>query len=206
MTSMMLVQDTLSAQAVDTLVVVQRAAADSVYLEILQKTNQQLGFWATSSGAAVTVLTAFVAILAIAVAFTLYRQGRDYQLQLDRRLAQYDDLIQASITAMQGQADEMLEELKERAETAEGDELAKVQAKIEELKERRAGLQVGNATMQVKGWPATIGTSARTRPGPIGPYRTEVCSNCGSSYRVRRGVDEHECPHCHEKKPPEIDS
>lgn len=54
------------------------------YLQILEKTNQQLGLWSNPYGIAVGILTGLVALLAIFVAYALWRNSRE-QRELSRK-------------------------------------------------------------------------------------------------------------------------
>lgn len=52
---------------------------ENQYIQILEKTNQQLSLWSNPYGIMVSVLTALFAVLTIISAFIIYRQGRDYK-------------------------------------------------------------------------------------------------------------------------------
>lgn len=56
------------------------------YIQILEKTNQQLSLWYNPYGLAVGILTALVALLAIIFAWVLWRQGKEYRDIFDKFL------------------------------------------------------------------------------------------------------------------------
>ena len=51
------------------------------YINILEKTNQQLNLWYNPYGIAIAILAIFFAILALAAAFIIYRQGRSSDIK-----------------------------------------------------------------------------------------------------------------------------
>ncbi len=56
------------------------------YLDILEKTNQQLGLWSNPYGVMVAVLSFLIAVLAIVFGVILWRQGKEYQKKFDNFL------------------------------------------------------------------------------------------------------------------------
>ncbi len=49
------------------------------YIQILEKTNQQLGLWTNPYGIMIGVLAILFTILTIVAAVIIYRQSKDYQ-------------------------------------------------------------------------------------------------------------------------------
>jgi hypothetical protein len=69
-------------------------ALDKHYVEILEKTNQQLsaGWW-TPFGVTVAWLTALITIGGIVAAVLLYRQSQDYQRKTDALVDRFGEMI-----------------------------------------------------------------------------------------------------------------
>jgi hypothetical protein len=55
------------------------------YIEILEKTNQQLGLWTNPYGVMVGVLSFLVGLLAIGVAWMIWRQGKEFREQFEKK-------------------------------------------------------------------------------------------------------------------------
>ncbi len=67
------------------------------YIEILEKTNQQLSLWYNPYGLIIGVLTLLVALLALYFGYILWRQGRDYKdfLEEQRKIISEETRIYA---------------------------------------------------------------------------------------------------------------
>lgn len=91
-----------------------RQALDRNYLEILEKTNQQLaaGWW-TPFGVTIAVLTALITIGGIVTAIVIYRQGQGHQRRMEA-------LLQEFRTAMATKLAEADERIGERIATIDG--------------------------------------------------------------------------------------
>src|SRR3989344_6410902 len=70
------------------------------YLEILEKTNQQLSLWYNPYGLMVAALTGLVALLAIVFAFVLWRQGKDYSDARKKFFEEQEKTIGSRIDAL----------------------------------------------------------------------------------------------------------
>jgi len=61
-------------------------ASNQAYIDILEKTNQQLSLWANPYSLMILVLTILIAFMAIALSFIIWKQGQDYKKALAESL------------------------------------------------------------------------------------------------------------------------
>ncbi len=71
--------------------------AIQLYIELLEKTNQQLSLWSNPYGVLVAILSFLVAFLAIAAAVILYRQTQEYKDLYTLALKQYENTLQDNL-------------------------------------------------------------------------------------------------------------
>ena len=114
----------------DTVTVVSQAVPLQQYVEILEKTNQQLSIWGNPYGVMVAVLGVLFAIGAIVAAILLWRQSADYEKKIHaslaslatanalvvESLAEADRRIDAAIAELRGAADEAVGEQRKTLE------------------------------------------------------------------------------------------
>ena len=68
-----------------------------LYISLLENTNQQLSLWSNPYGVLVAILSFLVAFLAIAAAFILFRQTREYRELFQNALKDYQNALQKNI-------------------------------------------------------------------------------------------------------------
>lgn len=61
-------------------------ASNQAYIDILEKTNQQLSLWANPYSLMILILTVLIAFLAIVLSFIIWKQGQDYKKALAESL------------------------------------------------------------------------------------------------------------------------
>lgn len=124
-------------QVVDTLTQRALAHADSVsraldakYLDLLQRTNAQLGLGWTHVGAVFTILATLIALLSIVAIAAIWYQGADYRSKLQEILDSYSAFFEKERKRHNAVMDEMVAEKK--AESARIG--AQLQALLESVK------------------------------------------------------------------------
>lgn len=68
------------------------------YLDILEKTNQQLSLWWNPYGLMIGALGVLFAVLAIFAAILIFLQGREFRSLLNRTVGEYRQILDAFIT------------------------------------------------------------------------------------------------------------
>ena len=120
------------------------SATTQNYVEILEKTNQQLGLWTNPYGLAVGVLTILVALLALAATllamFYLARQRRDYRKIAKEAFEKFiDEQKGVELNKTREYAKSLLDEIGQKLEK---DFSKKKEEIIEYLKEARRSLDI----------------------------------------------------------------
>ncbi|MEI8249164.1 MAG: hypothetical protein WCG07_01575 [Candidatus Taylorbacteria bacterium] len=118
------------------------------YIDLLEKTNQQLGMWTNPYGVLVAALALIVAVLTIAFALILWRQGKEYRdifnkFLLDQKTFAESELNK-SIKETKITANILIEEQKEKLKTASGEMKQKIEAAITKLEKTKDNLDASN--------------------------------------------------------------
>lgn len=154
------------------------------YIDILEKTNQQLGLWTNPYGLIVMILTFFVAILAVAVAWAIYRQGADYRKKLLDHMESVEKKIEGKseerLQEADARFDALIQEKKKTLESVTGEERSKIEDLISRLEEERASLPAKAGIPRVD--PIyTFGLNSLTF-GSDGKKDFHRCSQCKYGY------------------------
>ncbi len=182
-----------------------RAHANSLYVSILEKTNQQLGLWTNPYGLIVATLGVLFAIAAIIVALLLFRQTHEYRTALTDSIAKYESilntLVQDRLQQIQGQVDELLVGARKELETATALQRPTIEKRIQVLEEKRD--EILRAELPLAGAGAGMsGRTTRSFGGLLGDRR--ICTTCGRELALPEPPDlmavtgEHQvyCAHC----------
>ena len=114
------------------------------YIEILEKTNQQLSLWYSPFSLVVGFLGIFIALLAIFFAFVLWRQGKDYRDFLaDQKKVLGDETRKYAKSILDehiGRKDVELKHLK-------GEAREKIEQELDSLKKARESLNASAMTI-----------------------------------------------------------
>lgn len=133
-------------RAIDTMVDTIRVVDQQEYIDLLEKTNQQMSYWWGPLGAAIAFLGLLFAVGAIVAGYLLYRQSRDYRVQLAEVLAasqaevtgavaRYETIIADLIATTNSRIEGVVSELQERAETATEERKAEIEKEIGRLRD-----------------------------------------------------------------------
>jgi hypothetical protein len=108
------------------------------YLEILEKTNQQLSLWYSPYTLSISILTLLVAFLAIFFAYILWKQGREYKQAFNDFLQEQRGLARDEVEKIRLEAKETLDiTIKEQTqllETTTGEARDKVEKQLIKLR------------------------------------------------------------------------
>lgn len=122
--------------------------ADSLRLVLLERDLSAMSAWANWLGAAVGALGVLFASGAIAAAFLLWRQSREYREAIDTELKKYRDTFDSLLTKFREDADQSISALRTREQelnaefTTAGDERKKVlQRELDEIRAQRMNAQ-----------------------------------------------------------------
>ncbi|MFH1608946.1 MAG: hypothetical protein ABH951_02950 [Patescibacteria group bacterium] len=179
------------------------------YSSILEKTNQQLGLWSNPYGIMIMTLTVLIALLAIVVAFIIYRQGKDYKEKLeDDRKQQnknFDDFLasQKSIieerevkaSEVEEKIDKLLEEYEKKLKVSSKEQKIEIERAIKDLKEQKVTLggMIGPLTVSPNRLDTTCAFTSAPTMSDI--YKNlglknmhHVCNKCGFGFFVENNL------------------
>jgi len=115
------------------------------YIEILEKTNQQLSLWYNPYGLMIGVLTLLVALLAIYFAYILWRQGKDYKdFLLEQKSLIKDDTRNYAKEVIDQLSASLVEELR----TTTGEQRKLIERQLESLRTARESINLTEAQIQ----------------------------------------------------------
>lgn len=168
------------------------------YIDILEKTNQQLSLWYNPYGIMVAALGVITALLAIVFTFILWRQGKEYKDAFNNFLAEQkksvNNEVRKSIKKVEIVLDQQIKNANEKMNSVSGETKKNVEKEIAKLKEAKESLETSSTTLTSLGgvYPITGtgitgisglgygGTSNLFGPIGNGTYVTiPTCSKCG---------------------------
>ena len=169
------------------------ATLDAKYIEILEKTNTQLGSWVSLYSFLVGLTGVFVGLLAIVAAVIIFRQSKDYKESMEK-------FQQEIRTKADQQLAEVIEKNEQRQKEAEDrfdlliaekenilanngaseGELMEVRKDIERLKEARATLPIRMGATRVQPI-SDFGSLSQITSGYLG-LPVHHCSQCGYGF------------------------
>lgn len=147
------------------------SAADSVYLEILAKTNQQLGLWTNPYGLLVGALAVLVAVFAIVAAVVVWRQGSDYRRLIEGQIKDQwevlNSLVHERLEAIQV-------ELNSELERATGENKERIEEKLREIERQKQTLHGQSAPAASVRANLGLGGLLTTYPATVKGVRKEA--------------------------------
>jgi len=107
------------------------------YINILEKTNQQLSLWYNPYGLMIGILTLLIALLALYFAYILWRQGRDYKdfLEEQKKVIKDETNNHAKVVL-----DEYIKSRDNELQTSTGEAREKIERELSNLKSARESL------------------------------------------------------------------
>lgn len=122
------------------------------YVDILEKTNQQLSLWYNPYGVLVGILGLFMALLAIFFAYILWRQGRDYKDAFSSFLIQQKKFASSElrkvISRNQSFITKQIEVETQKLKDLRGEAKKEVEKEIEDLRKTKNALDVSSPTLE----------------------------------------------------------
>lgn len=160
------------------------------YASIVEKTNEQLGFWVNTSSLAVAILSALIAIVAIIVAVTLWKISKEQRDQIEKFFSEQEVIIREknkNIEKIESRFDDLINKYEDKLKAfgaADTESKKQIQQAIDELRKEKisAGAYLAPAsglqhhTLASFNSADTVGTSFF-----IG-RKSMICSNCGKSF------------------------
>lgn len=164
------------------------------YIQILEKTNQQLSLWTNPYGLMIGALAVLFTVLAIVAAFIIYRQSKDYKdkIQADRK--QYADSINDFLLSqkaiiderekqakqVEGKINKLLDGYEKQLKKSTASQKAEIEKAIKNLKEEK--LSLGNTI-----GPLTVSPNSISLGGAsiLGLKNYHSCKSCGFGFFIR---------------------
>lgn len=152
------------------------------YLEILEKTNQQLGLWTNPYGVMVAVLSAMFAVLAIAVAYALWQNSREQKEIIKQQVEENEKRINKMHEKAAENFEKLIEDKKNQLREATDIEKEKIKNEIENLEIERAKLPLVEPVIQ-KNLSYCLSTELTQN------RKIHRCSKCGYGYLINNSLD-----------------
>lgn len=198
------------------------ATADSLYIDFLQRVNQQLGPLSNPYGIMVAAFGVLFAAGAIIAAFIIWRQGREYRRLLDGEIEKYrgvlDALVGEKVQEMKRQVEAAIASAEEQLTDATGEQKERLEGELRRLEAARKKLsippsEVGTprGTIHISGdlssgfGLGSTGSLARGLGGVVvsAPKKKMKCAHCGHEWELdvsdgtfRFPEWSEECPEC----------
>lgn len=164
------------------------------YLEILEKTNQQLSIWLNPYGLMIGILTLIVAVGAIIVGIILWKNSKEQKEQTKLFFAGQREIIEErnneakkKLDEMEKKFDELIREYEKQLNSATKEGKEKIQEIIGDLKRERAtlGAYLGPGTSNIYATPFSASVNSL-----FGSELSKemVCTNCGKSFKYKESV------------------
>ena len=187
------------------------------YIDILEKTNQQLGLWTNPYGLMVMVLTILVGFLAVGVTIAIFRQSKENREEMEKLRLEIRTKADQQLTEAKERDEQRQKEAEDRFDqliaekesiltkgASEG-ELKEVRKDIERLKEARATLPIRIGATRVQPL-SDFGSLSQITGGYLGSP-VHHCSQCGYGFikdnllssltgSLRLGGTPYACPKC----------
>jgi len=164
------------------------------YIQILEKTNQQLSLWTNPYGIMIGVLAILFTILTIVAAVIIYRQSKDYKEKVQADREQYAKNINDFLTSQKSiieqrekqankveeKIDKLLKEYENQLKESSKSQKVEIEKAIENLKEEKSllGSTIGPLTVSPNNF--NLATSASV----LGLSNHHTCKNCGFGFFV----------------------
>ena len=163
-------------------------------MEILEKTNNQLSVWNNPYGISVGILSALLAVLAIGVAFVLYKQSADHKHQTKeeetQRKKSFEIFLYSSASSLKAinlhieeskaDYDKLIAEQKNKLDNADSKDIEEIRKQLDELKKEKAKVSGDMSQTVIAQWP-NLRSLAMLGGGPS----AHKCSSCNYGFKVK---------------------
>ncbi len=160
------------------------------YISILEKTNQQLSLWHNPYGVAIGILTLLIAVIAIVVAYALWRHSKEERDRINQFFSEQEKIIKEkneNVQKIEGKLNELIKEYEKQLKDTKTRNKKEIQKIIDDLKKEKASIGsyiVGRSAYE----PITISPAASVR-GFTDPYSVSFsrekfifCTQCGKKF------------------------
>jgi len=143
------------------------ATSTQIYLEILEKTNQQLSLWYNPYGLMIAILTLLIAVLAIFFSYILWKQGKEYKdafsvfLDEQKKVLSVETKLHVK-SVLDEEIKELSDKLSEKQETLTVEARQKIEGEIQTFKNAQRNIGIFQPTISVTPNPQEV--SNPTRP------------------------------------------
>lgn len=189
------------------------SSINSNFINILEKTNQQLVNYYTPINILVAALGVLIAVIAVVAAVSLFLQGKEYKDNLNKTMLSFFDerkkemqsLTEELLKDRKGEIDKLIIKTKEELKEAKSN--SKDGRTINDLKSRIKALEDAKINYKLDDFVSTVSKNNITAYNDTGKIRfgstagsLRICPNCGENYfdnalslssRVCR-----QCPRC----------
>ncbi len=185
--------------------------AQQLYIEVLEKTNQQMSTWYAPMGVAVAILTGLIAFLTIVAAVVVWWQSVDYKRSFKKFLDDQRQKADATLDSLRKDLDERVAKVIENAENATEQQQQEARVELEQLQKMRQALNtpnplvitggafdstfaVGNRASSITGISSDTGTGVGGDPNILAGSYANIprCSRCGTAIFGQHTY----CPYC----------
>jgi hypothetical protein len=192
--------DTLSPLVVDTIRVIDQQA----YIELLEKTNQQLSYWWTPWSVMLGVLTVLIGGGAIMASALFFRQSRDHRTLVQEVIERQLQVLNDFVAEKNDLIDLRLTEVRQEINSATGEHRKELEAEYQALKDRLAARPAFENRMFriAPGYSTSASTPTRRSPQPLDQAVFQGggrCPSCGTHWDIDeppRSGDHLVCPRC----------
>ena len=164
------------------------------YMSILEKTNQQLGVWSNPYGIAIGILSIFIAIIAIGVAFALWRQSKEQKDRFNQFLADQEKIIKLknkSLEQVELKLNRLISAYEEQLKSATKNNKKEIEEAIADLKKEKAsiGAYIGPAAALGTVSGPSIANYDFSQGASFMTNNSTVCTSCGKRFSYSMGTD-----------------
>lgn len=181
------------------------------YIDILERTNNQLSLWWNPYGVMVGVLGVLFSIGAIGGTVILFRQSREHKEVIRASIDEYSELLDKFVTektnellSSKQQLEATIRERTTALEKSNGDDQAKLESEIQNMKERHAEL-LGSIEAQRSLFPRQSRRHSRGTESGLTAAAQPHCVHCGAVLNPLARTTANplgniiECSQCHQK-------
>jgi len=165
------------------------------YISILEKTNQQLNLWYNPYSLMVGILTLLIALIAMGVAYALWRYGKEQRDSVKQFFTEQEKIIKKKneqVQKVEEKLNDLIKEYEKQLKSTTKDK-KEIQRIIDELKKEKASISAYMGPVMISGGTSTI--RASVFPQSAGCYsslyglnRNEsmICTQCGKLFSYFR--------------------
>lgn len=160
------------------------------YTSILEKTNQQLNIWYNPYGLMVGILTLLVALIAMGVAYALWRHSKEQRDKMNKFFAEQEKIIKEKneqVQKIEEKLNDLIKEYEKQLKSSTRQGKKEIQKIIEELKKEKASIgayigPVATVLNTVSGLHPLSYVSRGARFSIFGSAKSMVCTQCGKGF------------------------